>query len=65
MTSHEIRELRAKAKPDSLISVFFMPTASDSTARLRVKRDSLDGIIFSDSLGVVSEARRLWSRGSG
>ena len=37
-----------------------MPTASDSTARLRVKRDSLDGIVFSDSLGVVSEARRLF-----
>lgn len=60
MPSHEIRELRAKAKPDSLIAVFFMPTASDSTARLRVRRDSLDGIVFSDSLGVVSEARRLF-----
>ena len=37
-----------------------MPTLSDSVARSQLRRDSLEGIAFSDSLGLVSRVRQLY-----
>ena len=50
--------LQAKARPDSLQFVILYPTPSDSAARGQFRRDSLRGIAFSDSLGLVSRLRR-------
>ena len=60
LTKQEQTSLRAGAKPDSLSFVFMMPTLSDSTARSQLRRDSLEGIAFSDSLGLVSRVRQLY-----
>ena len=60
LTKQEQTSLRAGAKPDSLYFVFMMPTLSDSTARSQLRRDSLEGIAFSDSLGLVSRVRQLY-----
>lgn len=49
--------LRRMVRPDSLHFVYMMLTPSDSVARSRIKRDTLGGIIFSDTLGVVSRVR--------
>ena len=52
------QEQEAKVRPDSLQFVFLYPTPSDSVARGQFRRDSLRGISFSDSLGLVSRLRR-------
>ena len=58
LTRREQERLQAQARPDSLHWVILYPTASDSTARQRFRRDSLRGIAISDSLGVVSQLRK-------
>ena len=58
LTRREQERLQAQARPDSLQWVILYPTASDSTARQRFRRDSLRGIAISDSLGVVSQLRK-------
>ena len=60
LTKQEQQTLKAGAKPDSLYFVFMMPTLSDSVARSQLRRDSLEGIAFSDSLGLVSRVRQLY-----
>ena len=59
LPKQEQQTLKAGAKPDSLYFVFMMPTLSDSVARSQLRRDSLEGIAFSDSLGLVSRVRQL------
>ena len=54
LTRQEQESLQAKVRPDSLQFVFLYPTPSDSVARGQFRRDSLRGIAFSDSLGLVS-----------
>jgi len=58
LTRQEQESLQAKVRPDSLQFVFLYPTPSDSVARGQFRRDSLRGIAFSDSLGLVSRLRR-------
>ncbi|MBF1375000.1 MAG: hypothetical protein HXN15_07225, partial [Porphyromonadaceae bacterium] len=58
LTRREQEGLQAKARPDSLQFVILYPTPSDSAARGQFRRDSLRGIAFSDSLGLVSRLRR-------
>ena len=58
LTRQEQESLQAKVRPDSLQFVILYPTPSDSTARGQFRRDSLRGIAFSDSLGLVSRLRR-------
>lgn len=58
LTRQEQESLQAKARPDSLQFVILYPTPSDSAARGQFRRDSLRGIAFSDSLGLVSRLRR-------
>ena len=58
LTKQEQAQLRTKARPDSLQFVILYPTPSDSAARGQFRRDSLRGIAFSDSLGLVSRLRR-------
>lgn len=58
LTRREQEALQAKARPDSLQFVILYPTPSDSVARGQLRRDSLRGIAFSDSLGLVSRLRR-------
>ena len=60
LTKQEQQSLKAGAKPDSLYFVFMMPTLSDSVARAQLRRDSLEGIAFSDSLWLVSRVRQLY-----
>lgn len=43
---------------DSVHFIYLMLTQSDSTARLRLERDSLEGTIFSDSLSIVTNLRK-------
>lgn len=49
--------LRRLVRPDSLAFVYMMLTPSDSVARARIKQDTLRGIIFSDTTGLVSRMR--------
>ena len=58
LTRQEQEGLQAKARPDSLQFVILYPAPSDSAARGQFRRDSLRGIAFSDSLGLVSRLRR-------
>lgn len=60
LTKAEQRQLRQSSKPDSLTFVFLYATTSDSTARRLLRQDSLQGIAFSDSLGLVSDLRRRY-----
>ena len=57
LTKQEQAQLRVKARPDSLQFVFLYPSLSDSTVRAQLRRDSLEGIAFSDSLGLVTRLR--------
>ena len=57
LTKQEQVQLRAKARPDSLQFVFLYPSLSDSTVRAQLRRASLEGIAFSDSLGLVTRLR--------
>lgn len=59
-TRAERDSLRRMARPDSLQFVYMMLTPSDSAARARIRRDSLSGLIFSDTLGVVSALRNSY-----
>lgn len=52
-----LRSLRMRYGGDSLLVVYLYLTPSDSTARRLVKRDTLRGTVFSDSLGEVSRLR--------
>ena len=45
------------ASPERLQFVFLYPSLSDSTVRAQLRRDSLEGIAFSDSLGLVTRLR--------
>lgn len=58
ITKQEQARLKEKARPDSLQFVFLYPSLSDSTVRAQLRRDSLQGIAFSDSLGLVTRLRR-------
>lgn len=58
ITKQEQAQLKLKARPDSLQFVFLYPSLSDSTVRAQLRRDSLQGIAFSDSLGLVTRLRR-------
>ncbi len=60
LTATEQRRLRAAARPDSLGFVFLLPTPSAREARQQLRRDSLEGIAFCDSLGLVTELRRSY-----
>lgn len=60
LSAAEQRRLRAAARPDSLGFVFLLPTPSAREARQQLRRDSLEGIAFCDSLGLVTELRRSY-----
>lgn len=60
LTPSEQRRLIAAARPDSLTFVFLLPTLSSREARQQLRRDSLRGIAFSDSLGLVTELRQRY-----
>lgn len=60
LTKAEQKKLQQEAKPDSLTFVFLYPTPSDSTARRFLLQDSLQGIAFSDSLGLVTDLRQRY-----
>ena len=60
LTWREQERLQTQARPDSLQWVILYPTASDSSARQRFRRDSLRGIAISDSLGVVTQLRKAY-----
>lgn len=60
LTKEEQRRLSREAKSDSLTFVFLYPAVSDSTTRRLLRQDSLQGIAFSDSLGLVSDLRRRY-----
>lgn len=58
LTKAEAKRLREAYTSDSLQFVYMMLHHSDSVVRRVLKQDSLRGIAFSDSLGVVSQARK-------
>ena len=60
ITRMEQQRIQRHANPDSLTFVFLYPTPSDSTVRRLMKQDSLEGIAFSDSLGLVTELRQSY-----
>lgn len=53
-----LRKLDSLYKKDSLKHVYMYLSISDSLVRTRIKRDSLKGIAFSDTLGGVSLLRQ-------
>ena len=60
ITRMEQQRIHRQANPDSLTFVFLYPVSSDSTVRRLMKQDSLEGIAFSDSLGLVTELRQSY-----
>lgn len=60
ITREKQRQLRRQANLDSITFVFLYPSPSDSTVRRLMKQDSLQGIAFSDSLGLVTELRQSY-----
>lgn len=58
ISREEQKKLQAEAKTDSLTFVFLYPSVSDSTTRRVMREEKLQGIAFSDSLGLVSDLRR-------
>lgn len=60
ITRMEQQRIHRQANPDSLTFVFLYPVPSDSTVRRLMKQDSLEGIVFSDSLGLVTELRQSY-----
>lgn len=60
ITRMEQQRIHRQANPDSLTFVFLYPVPSDSTVRRLMKQDSLEGIAFSDSLGLVTELRQSY-----
>ena len=60
ITRMEQQRIQRQANPDSLTFVFLYPVSSDSTVRRLMKQDSLEGIAFSDSLGLVTELRQSY-----
>ena len=60
ITHMEQQRIHRQANPDSLTFVFLYPVSSDSTVRRLMKQDSLEGIAFSDSLGLVTELRQSY-----
>ena len=60
LSAAEQRRLRAAERPDNLGFVFLLPTPSAREARQQLRRDSLEGIAFCDSLGLVTELRRSY-----
>ena len=60
ITRIEQQRIHRQANPDSLTFVFLYPVPSDSTVRRLMKQDSLEGIAFSDSLGLVTELRQSY-----
>lgn len=60
ITRIEQQRIHHQANPDSLTFVFLYPVSSDSTVRRLMKQDSLEGIAFSDSLGLVTELRQSY-----
>ena len=60
ITRMEQERIQHQANSDSLTFVFLYPISSDSTVRRLMKQDSLEGIAFSDSLGLVTELRQSY-----
>lgn len=60
ITRMEQQRIQRQANSDSLTFVFLYPVPSDSTVRRLMKQDSLEGIAFSDSLGLVTELRQSY-----
>ena len=60
ITRMEQQRIHRQANPDGLTFVFLYPVSSDSTVRRLMKQDSLEGIAFSDSLGLVTELRQSY-----
>lgn len=60
ITRMEQQRIQRQANPDSLTFVFLYPVSSDSTVRRLMKQDRLEGIAFSDSLGLVTELRQSY-----
>lgn len=60
ITRMEQQRIHRQANPDSLTFIFLYPVPSDSTVRRLMKQDSLEGIAFSDSLGLVTELRQSY-----
>lgn len=56
----EMDSLKKAFKPDAVEFVFMMLTSSDTTARNQLKRDTLSGLVFSDTLGLVSQVRQIY-----
>lgn len=60
ISADEQKKIRQEAKTDSLTFVFLYPAVSDSTTRRLLRQANLQGIAFSDSLGLVSNLRRRY-----
>lgn len=60
ITREKQRQVRRQANLDSITFVFLYPVSSDNTVRRLMKQDSLQGIAFSDSLGLVTELRQSY-----
>ncbi len=60
ITREKQRQVRRQANLDSITFVFLYPVSSDNTVRRLMKQDSLQGIAFSDSLGLVTELRESY-----
>lgn len=56
-TRQELKKLKDRYPKDSLRFVYMYLTPSDSTAKRLMKRDSLTGLAFSDTIGEVSRLR--------
>lgn len=59
-TRAERDSLRKVWGKDSVRFVYMMLSPSDSASLAQIKRDSLDGVVYSDTLGMVSRLRRVY-----
>lgn len=63
LTKAQVKRLQESYPADSLRFVYMVPHYSDSVVRRLLKQDSLTGVAFSDSVGLVSQARRDYGVG--
>lgn len=57
LTTSQVRQIQSTYPGDSVQFVYLIPHQSDSVVRRVLRQDSLSGIAFSDSIGLVSRVR--------